>query len=257
MRRTITSAAPSAAERIRSACAHAESSVLALPGTDPIPTAVHHLRACGDVIVAVARNSAAVAAAAAEVGSPGVLELTDHAPLALREPVRALVWLRGRVRAVPGHAQRALASQVASEYPHPGLLDVGHTSTLLRVVLESAVVADSAGAESVCPHDLRSADADPFWELEAAWLQHMDSDHADVIARLARHLPVRLRGGSVRPLAIDRYGVTLRVEGPDTDHDVRLPFHAPVDDVQQLSRAVRILAGCPFFDRMHGSDRSA
>lgn len=255
MSRTITSAAPSAAERIRSACAHAETSVLALPGADPIPTSVHHLRACGDVVIAVARNSAAVAAAAAEVGSPGVLELTDLAPLPLRERVRALVWLRGRVRAVPGHAQRALAAQVAGEYPHPGLLDVGHTTTLLRVVLESAVVADAAGAESVCPHDLRSADADPFRELESAWLQHMDSDHADVIARLSRHLPVRLRGGSIRPLAIDRYGITLRIEGPENDHDARLSFHAPVDTVESLSRAIRLLAGCPFFDRLHGSER--
>ncbi|MBO0854690.1 MAG: DUF2470 domain-containing protein [Nocardia sp.] len=256
MRRTITSAAPSAAERIRSACAHAQNAVLALPGADPVPTTVHHLRACGDVVIAVPRDSPAVTAARAETGAPGVVELTDHAPLRLREPVRALVWLRGRVRGVPGYAQRALAAQVAGEYPHAGLLDVGHTSTLLRVVLESAVVADSTGADSVCPHDLRGATTDPFWEVESAWLRHLDSEHADVMARMARHLPVRLRGGSVRPLAIDRYGLTLRVEGSGTDHDVRLPFATPVDDVQQLSRAVRILAGCPFLDRLHGSDRT-
>ncbi|MFF0489215.1 DUF2470 domain-containing protein [Nocardia sp. NPDC004068] len=253
MRRPSTIVAPSTAERVRSACAHADQAMLALPGTDPVPTAMHHLRACGDAVLTVAAASPATRAAATEFGSPAVLELTDHAPLALREPVRALVWLRGRLYAVPEHAQRALATEVAAEHPHPALLDVGHTTVLLRLVLDSAVVADSGGAASVCRRELREARPDPFWELESAWLRHMDADHADVIADLARHLPVRLRGGTIRPLAIDRYGVTLRVEGDGGDHDVRLPFEGPVDDVQSLSRAVRILAGCPF---LHGLRRS-
>ncbi|GAB2698990.1 DUF2470 domain-containing protein [Nocardia thraciensis] len=253
MPRTTTTAAPSTAERVRNACAHAEQAVLALPGADPVPTTVHHLRACGDAVIAVPVDSPAVTAAWGPLGSPAVLELTDMAPLPLREPVRALVWLRGRVRAVPEHAQRVLAGEVAKEHAHPALLDVGHTTTLLRLVIDSAVVADSSGAASACQEQLRTAQADPFWELEAAWLQHMDADHADVVAQLARHLPVRLRGGAVHPLAIDRYGVTLRVESPDDgDHDVRLPFESPVDDIQALSRAVRILAGCPF---LHGMRR--
>ncbi|MBF6328631.1 DUF2470 domain-containing protein [Nocardia transvalensis] len=251
MRRTTTTVAPSTAERVRSACAHADQAMLALPGIDPVPIALHHLRDCGDAVVTVALGSPAVRAAGDIAGSPAVLELTDHAPLTLREPVRALVWLRGRLHTVPDYAQRALATEVAKEYAHPALLDVGHTTTLLRLVLDSAVVADSSGAAATCPEQLRAARPDPFWELESAWLQHMDADHADVIARLSRHLPVRLRGGAVRPLAIDRYGVTLRVESPDGDHDVRLPFESPVDDIQSLSRAVRILAGCPFLHGMH------
>ncbi|WP_370011249.1 DUF2470 domain-containing protein [Nocardia cyriacigeorgica] len=244
-----TISAPTTAERVRSACAHAEYSVLALPGTDPIPTSVHHLRECGDAVIAVPRDSAAAhAAASGAAGAPAVLELTDHAPLPLREPVRALVWLRGWVRAVPTQAQRALATEVAKENPDPGLLDVGHTATLLRLVINSAVVADSTGAESVCVEELRMARPDPFCSMESAWLQHMDADHADVVAQLARHLPPRLQRGNVHPLAIDRYGLTLRVEGEDGDHDVRLPFATPADDVESLSRAVRLLAGCPFLN---------
>ncbi|ATL64953.1 DUF2470 domain-containing protein [Nocardia terpenica] len=250
MRRTTTTAAPTTAERVRSACARADQAMLALPGTDPVGTALHHLRPCGDAVIAVPVDSPAVAVGPA--GSPAVLELTDLAPLPLREPVRTLVWLRGKVRAVPDYAQRALATEVAAEHPHPALLDVGHSTVLLRLVLDSAVVADATGAAAACLDQLRAARPDPFWELESAWLQHMSADHADVVDQLARHLPVRLRGGRVHPLAIDRYGVTLRVEGPDGDHDVRLPFDAPVDDVQSLSRAVRILAGCPF---LHGMRR--
>ena len=34
-------------------------------------------------------------------GVQAVLELTDYAPLPLREPVRSLVWIRGRLHHVP------------------------------------------------------------------------------------------------------------------------------------------------------------
>ena len=60
--------------------------------------------------------------------------------------------------------------------------------------------------------------------------------------------PCSLRRGRVRPLGLDRYGVQLRVEGEDGDHDVRLPFAKPVDDVTGLSQAIRVLMGCPFLN---------
>lgn len=250
----LSAPAPTTAERVRSACAHAEHAVLALPGADPIPVPVHYLRQCGDVVIAVPNESAAVHAAQEQVaGAPAVLELTDHAPLPLREPVRALVWLRGWIRAVPTRTQRTLVTAVAEEHPHPGLLDIGHTTTLLRLVLNSAVVADSAGAESVCVDDLRLATPDPFCGMESAWLQHLDADHADVVAQLARHLPARLRHGRIHPLAIDRYGLTLRIESIDGDHDFRLPFATPAEDIEALGRAVRTLAGCPFLNGLRSS----
>jgi hypothetical protein len=91
-----------------------------------------------------------------------------------------------------------------------------------------------------------AAQPDPFCEFESAWLCHLDSDHPEVLARLAGKLPAPLRRGRVRPLGLDRYGVRLRVEGSDGDHDVRLPFGEPVQDVPGLGRAIRLLMGCPF-----------
>ncbi|RMI35840.1 DUF2470 domain-containing protein [Nocardia stercoris] len=222
--------------------------MLAVPGSDPAPAAVHVLRRAGDVVVAV-ENSAPALVTVMRAGTGGVaamLELTDHAPLPLREPVRSLVWLRGRAQLVPAAVQHTLAAQLAGEHPHPNLLDVGHTTTLLRMPLDSAVVADARGAEAVDHTALAAAAPDPFWEFESAWLRHLAGDHADIVQRLGRHLPVRLRGGAVHPLAIDRYGLTLRIEAAGGDHDVRLPFPAPVSDIEGLSRAVRLLAGCPF-----------
>ncbi len=39
-------------------------------------------------------------------GVQAVLEMTDYAPLPLREPVRSLVWIRGRLRDVPSGESR-------------------------------------------------------------------------------------------------------------------------------------------------------
>ncbi|MCU1641003.1 MAG: hypothetical protein JWN03_1278 [Nocardia sp.] len=254
MPHTAPVVAPETAERVHSACAHAESAMLALPGLDPVPTSVHLLRQCGDTVIAVPSSSVAalLVGGCGATGSPAVLELTDHAPLPLREPVRSLVWLRGWVHAVPGNTQRALASAVAEDHPHPALLDIGYTSTLVRLVVDSAVVADTSGADSVSREQLRQARPDPFCAMEGAWLQHLHADHADVIDRLARHLPAQLRRGAlIHPLAIDRYGVTLRVEAVEADHDIRVPFAAPAHDVESLSRAVQALAGNPFEQGIH------
>lgn len=76
----------------------------------------------------------------------------------------------------------------------------------------------------------------------------MESAHRDVVERLATRLPMTLRQGRVRPLGLDRYGVQLRVENEHGDHDVRLPFPKPVDDITGLSQAIRILMGCPFLN---------
>ncbi|WP_330184078.1 DUF2470 domain-containing protein [Nocardia sp. NBC_01503] len=254
MTHTAPVVAPHTAERVHSACAHAESAMLAVPGLDPVPTSVHLLRRCGDIVLAVPANSVAavLVMTCGNTGTPAVLELTDQAPLPLREPVRALVWLRGWAHAVPGNTQRALAAAMAEDHPHPNLLDVGHTATLLRLVVDSAVVADTSGADSVSREQLRQAQPDPFCAMEGAWLQHLHADHADVIDRLARHLPPALRRGAlVHPLAIDRYGVTLRVEAVEADHDIRIPFASPAHDVESLSRAVQALAANPFEHGLH------
>jgi Protein of unknown function (DUF2470) len=186
-----------------------------------------------------------------------VLEMTDYAPLPLREPVRSLVWIRGHLHNVPIGEVAGLLDLIATEDPNPALLQVnsgpshGHGDTryaLVRLEVESVVVADSTGAESIGVGTLLGARPDPFCAMESCWLQHMESAHRDVVDRLATRLPMALRRGRVRPLGLDRYGVQLRVETDDGDHDVRLPFAKPVDDVTGLSQAIRVLMGCPFLN---------
>lgn len=239
---------PSTAERIRSACVRAESALLALEGVETESTPVHHLMADGSFAITVPVNSAAAASALSSGvnGAQAVLELTDYAPLPLREPVRSLVWIRGRLQRVHESAVRETLDLIAIEDPNPALLQVGSEFTLLRLEVDSVVVADATGAESVAVGALLEARPDPFCVMETCWLRHLDSDHRDVVARLAAKLPGPLRRGRIRPLGLDRYGVRLRVEGEDRDHDVRLPFPKPVDDATGLSQAIRVLMGCPF-----------
>ncbi|MDR3660427.1 MAG: DUF2470 domain-containing protein [Mycobacterium sp.] len=257
---TATIAAPTTAERVRSACARAGAATLATDGLAPTTTPVHHLLADGSLALTVPAGSllTATVAAAGVGGVAAMLELTDLAALPLREPVRALVWFRGRLRAVPAAQVPALLDLIAAENPNPALLQVNpgpdhHDPAeppyaLFRLEVESIVVADATGAESVGVGALLDALPDPFCAMESHWVQHMESAHRDLIDRLASRLPMTLRHGRVRPLGLDRYGVQLRVEREDGDHDVRLPFSRPVDDVTGLSRAIRVLMGCPFLN---------
>jgi hypothetical protein len=251
---TMTTA-PTTAERIRSTCARTGGAMLAIEGVEPTAAAVHHLLDDGSFAVTVPVDGAVtgIVVAAAAAGVPAMLEMTDYAPLPLREPVRSLVWVRGRVQAVPATELPDLLDLIATADPNPALLQVntadGDTRlTLVRLEVESVVVADSTGAEAVGVAALLQARPDPFCVMESCWLRHLEVAHRDVIDRLADRLPTGLRRGRVRPLGLDRYGVRLRVENDEGDHDVRLAFAQPVDDVAGLSRAIRILMGCPFLN---------
>jgi hypothetical protein len=252
----MTAAAPTTAERIRSACVRAGGAMLAVEGVEPASTPVHHLLDDGSFAITVPGDGIldGLVVAAGTAGVQAVLEMTDYAPLPLREPVRSLVWIRGRLHGVPVGELAALLDLIAAENPNPALLQVNSDSAaytryaLMRLEIESVVVADSTGAESVGVSTLLGASPDPFCALESCWLQHMESAHREVVDRLATRLPISLRRGRVRPLGLDRYGMQLRVENDDGDHDVRLPFAKPVDDVTGLSQAIRILMGSPFLN---------
>lgn len=251
-------AAPTTAERIRSACVRAGGAMLAVEGLEPAATPVHHLLSDGSFAITIPANGllAGIVVASGSAGTQAVLEMTDYAPLPLREPVRSLVWISGRLHHIPATDVSELLDFIATESPNPALLQVNTNETtsgdtpyaLIRLEIDSVVVADSTGAESVGVSTLLDARPDPFCVLESCWLQHLESAHRDVVDRLAERLPTPLRRGRVRPLGLDRYGVQLRVENPDGDHDVRLPFANPVDDVTGLNQAIRVLMGCPFLN---------
>lgn len=237
-----------AAERARSVAARGGHATLQTgEGGGRVPPELHHVADDGATLLLLRTEHPLIAAAgtAARGELPAMLEITDTAPVPLREPVRGLLWITGWVRVLGSDAARSAAVTVAERRPDPRLLDVGHGASVLRMLPASLVLADAAGTASVHPTEFALARPDPFCADGDRWLRHLDECHPEVIENLSRHVPVTLRsrGGRVRPLGLDRFGLRLRVETADGDHDVRLHFSGPVGDAEELDRELRRLAG--------------
>jgi hypothetical protein len=175
-----------------------------------------------------------------------LLELSDPAPVPLREPVRGLVWITGTLETLTGSSARAQVLAVAERRSDPRLLDSGHGMRVLRLRPTVLVLADGEGTGFVPIADFVGAEPDPFTGYESQWLRHLELSHFDVVGILSRHIPESLRGSQVRPLGLDRWGLRLRVEAVDADHDVRLAFSRPVHTTRELAAELRRLLGCPF-----------
>ncbi|MET7377997.1 DUF2470 domain-containing protein [Streptomyces sp. NPDC005526] len=221
-------AVPGAAERARSVLAAAWSCAVTAEGGREELVGAHGAAGDGRVLLRVPEDSALrVAAICAPRGEPAaVLEFADVAPVPVRHRIRARLWLAGRCVQEAGHL-------------------VFHPS---RVVLRQ-----DSGAVLVDRDEFAAAAPDPLARAEAALLTHLAAAHPDAVERLTRLVgPDSLHGAvRVRPLAVDRHGLTLRVERARRHGDVRLPFHAPADDVSQLTERLHVLlaqaaaASCP------------
>ncbi|MCW0213789.1 MAG: DUF2470 domain-containing protein [Pseudonocardia sp.] len=244
--------APTDAERARSVATRGGTAALVGTGSpEPVVPLVHHLHADGSAVLLLADDSPVLARIreAENAELPVMLEITDSAPVDLREPVRALLWITGWLREPDAEAARRAALQIADVAPHHGLLDLGHGATLVRLSPSSAVLADAEGSAALAPVELAAARPDPFCRLEDQWLSHLEESHPDVFDALARHLPPTLRateGARIRPLGVDRCGLRLRVETPQGDHDVRLAWQHDVGTVEELRRELGLMVGCPF-----------
>ncbi|MFC9502487.1 DUF2470 domain-containing protein [Streptomyces sp. NPDC057002] len=221
-------AAPAAAERARSVLAAAWSCSVTAEGTREELVGAHTVTEDGRVLVTVPEDSALLAAAiCAPRGEPSaVLEFADVAPVPVRNRIRARLWLAGWFAVEEGQ----LAFRPT------------------RVVLRQ-----SSGAVVVDVDEFTAAAPDPLTTAEARLLTHLADCHADAVERLTRLVEHDSLHGAVRvrPLAVDRHGLTLRIERARAHGDVRLAFHAPADDVAQLTERMHVLltqasaASCP------------
>jgi hypothetical protein len=132
--------------------------MFAVEGVEPTSTPVHQLLADGSFAITVPCDGilAGMALAAGTAGLGAVLEMTDYAPLPLREPVRSLVWIRGRLHGVPVSEVAALLDLIAAKDPNPALLQVNSDSVadtryaLMRLEIESVEVADARRSRAGC-----------------------------------------------------------------------------------------------------------
>ena len=249
---------PDAADRARTIAARGGRATLLRSSTAPdgtpgdpdaerIEPHLHHVHPDGTVTVLLPDDHPLVALADDEIAA--MVELADRAPVALREPVRGLLWITGWLTLLGEDDARTAVLDVAETRPDTRLLDVGYGVSVLRLTPVSLVLADGEGTCSLRPAEFGAARPDPFCRHEDHWLRHLDLAHRDVVGMLTRLLPDHLRGGHVRPLGLDRYGLRLRVETADADHDVRLAFSEPVDTPGALGTQLRRMVGCPFLNQ--------
>ncbi|CAM5671214.1 DUF2470 domain-containing protein [Streptomyces griseorubiginosus] len=221
-------AAPSAAEHARSVLAAAWSCAVTAEGGREEFVGAHTVTEDGRVTLDVPEDSTlATAAICAPRGEPSaVLEFADVAPVPVRSRIRARLWIAGRL------------------VPADGKLGFEPTRAVLR---------RPSGAVVVDLDEFAAAAPDPLATAEARLLTHLADCHPDAVERLTRLVdPDSLHGAvRVQPLAVDRHGLTLRIERARAHGDVRLPFHAPADDVARLTERMHVLltqasaASCP------------
>jgi Protein of unknown function (DUF2470) len=248
--RTRRPPAPTAAERARSMAVRGGTACVVGTGFPKAAPLVHHVRADGSAVLLFDDAEPLLDAVRSAPGGDfaAMLELTDHAPVDLREPVRGLLWITGRLWLPDAETARRNAIQVAEVRPDHDLLRIGHGATLVRLDPGSAVLSDAEGSAALAPVDLAAARPDPFCRYEQHWLAHLEQAHPDVLGALVRHLPPVLRdarGARIRPLGVDRCGMRLRVECTAGDHDVRIAWPGSATTVAELRVQMGLLVGCP------------
>lgn len=152
-----------------------------------------------------------------------MVEVTDVAALPARDRVRARVRLHGYAE------QGAPDAETAEERP-------------IRIAVHTVELEADGRVRLLRPEDLRDAEPDPFARREAAFLSHLATAHAGLVDALGRLAAQGEPVDRVVPLALERQGLTFRVEQPDGHRDVLLAFPTPVETPEDVRRAMLRLA---------------
>lgn len=209
---------PTDAERVRSILTAAHSMTVV---TDGLRTEIRHLD--GTDPLGRLHLHPAEPGGHAEHRPAIRMEFTDVAPTPVRDRVRARVTLLGH-----------LLTPYSDEAQDSTCVEFGQ-----------AVLEASDGTRSyVGLEELDAAQADPLAPYEAGMLTHLLDDHSELVTLLLRLVHPQVPQAAVvraLPLAMDRYGITLRLEERRGHRDVRLPFPSPLDDVEQSGAQIQAL----------------
>ncbi|MFI7387866.1 DUF2470 domain-containing protein [Streptomyces sp. NPDC049813] len=216
--RQIASAVPTTATRARSVLAAAWScGVTTDVGQDDLIGA-HRVREDGTVRIGPPPDSVLAAAVLCSPhGRPtALLEFADAAPVPVRDRVRSRLFLSGEL--VPDGEDLVLRPA--------------------RAVLQTRT--ERLG---IPLGELAAASPDPLALAEPRLLTHLADAHPEAVEQLTRLIaPDSLHGVvRVQPLAVDRHGLTLRLERTRGQADVRIPFHSPADDLTALTERMHCL----------------
>ncbi|MEU0130500.1 MULTISPECIES: DUF2470 domain-containing protein [unclassified Streptomyces] len=210
---------PTPAERVLAILTAAHSMTVVSDGLDPVE--VHRLDGTGAMGHVHLHEPSEADHAGPGERIPVRLEFTDIAPTSVRDRMRARVTVTG-----------LLSAPYSTKSADSTCVEFGQ-----------AVLEDHGGRSFVTLDALQEAEPDPIAGSEAAMLTHLVDEHGELVPLLLRLVQPRPDKGAVRvlPLAMDRYGVTLRLEYPGTHRDVRLPFARPVTRIDQAGPQIHAL----------------
>lgn len=250
-------AAPTAAERVRSVIAGAESLSLITDGQEYDLIDMHVVSRRGRITLHPQADSPLTAQVArAPRGSlAALLEFTDIAPTAVRARVRAGVTVSGWL--TPDRQRDATATGRGRGRGR-GRGTESDTATGTALVLDPARITlrTQAGTEEVGLDEMTLAAPDPLAVEEAAMLTHLTDAHEDMVAGLVALSAPRVPRGFIRavPLALDRHGITMRHEYPSGHCDLRLLFPTPARNAAEAGdRICRLLVAPTVTARLHHS----
>ncbi|MEV6212002.1 DUF2470 domain-containing protein [Kitasatospora sp. NPDC051914] len=254
----MSDAVPSGAERIRTLLECASSVVLDVPGTDLVerpglpPFVDCAVLPDGAVAVLVGETSPLHRIAVLARGEGPVnaeLDAVDVAPVALPYRIRGRAAVQGPLTVL----SQATPARIEALFPHRR----AEGRVLLCLVPEHLAVEDLWGSECcVDPAAFAAAAPDPVAREETLLLQHLAASHADQVHALGlraagqRCAPDADTIREVRPVALDRFGLRLRLLGEDGRMlDARFEFRRPVRCAEELPEAVRRLFAHATADR--------
>ncbi|MFG3104422.1 DUF2470 domain-containing protein [Streptomyces sp. NPDC048182] len=217
-RSTAGTTAPTAAERVRSILTTATSLTVVSEGVRTEVCRLGGEEALGHFHLHAPSDGAHVTTGPRV---PVRLELTDVAPTPVRDRLRARVTLTG-----------LLPGPYDPDSPKSACLEFGQ-----------AVLEDDGGRVFVTLKELQDAEPDPVAANEADLLTHLVDGHGELVPLLLRLVrPLRDRGVlRALPVGIDRYGLTLRIEYPDSHRDARLPFRTAVRHLDHIGAQLNSL----------------
>ncbi|MFE3515258.1 DUF2470 domain-containing protein [Streptomyces sp. NPDC059166] len=210
---------PTPAERVLSILTAAHSMTVVSDGHEPVE--VHRLDGTAAMGHIHLHEPSTAGSSPAGPRVPVRLEFTDIAPTPARDRTRARVTVTG-----------LLSAPYSTESSESTCMEFGQ-----------AVFEDHRGRAFVTLDELQATDPDPLATDEAGMLTHLLDEHAELVPLLLRLTHPQPDKGVTRvlPLAMDRYGVTLRLEYPGTHRDVRLPFAKPVVRLDQAGPQIHAL----------------
>lgn len=156
------------------------------------------------------------------------------------EVARGRATLVGRVEPVePGRLDAVRAGYLERHPAARAWASFGDFSFRRLRVDEAHLVAGFGAVGWVSGADLRTAAPDPLADAAAGILDHMNADHADALALLARTLG-GVEAARATMTGVDRLGMRVRVAPADgtPQREIRIAFPAPVATPDETRRAL-------------------